>query len=77
MMPFFIFGLSIGGYLLVRSNYIQPVRQLRTEIAMFLAGAKNINQPQIDRFNPDLSYVGSFFYRSLDILRNLKDEFKS
>jgi serine phosphatase RsbU (regulator of sigma subunit) len=77
LLPIVIFLLTISGYSLVRMSYIQPVRQLRTEIAMFLAWAKTGAQQQTERFNPDLSYVGNFFYRSLDILRNFKDEFKS
>jgi hypothetical protein len=37
LLPIVIFLLTISGYSLVRMSYIQPVRQLRTEIAMFLA----------------------------------------
>lgn len=76
-LPISIFLLTVVSYLITRVSYIQPVRQLRTEIAQFLAGSKNTAFQQTDRFNPDLSYVGNFFYRSLDILRNFKEEFKS
>ncbi len=57
--------------------YVGPIDQLKKEIAHFLAGVKSGTRIPPSLFNPDLSYISSFFYRSLEILRNFKEEFQS
>ncbi len=73
--------VSMGGlgffYFFVQRTYIRPILLLRTEIAYFLAGVQSPKRLETKNLNPDLSYVGSFFHRSLEILKNFKEEFQS
>lgn len=76
-----LIGLSLffttSLYFTARKYFAAPMRQLRQEVAYFLAGVTG--KPRIDTegYTPDAAYVVSFFYRSLDILRNFKEEFQS
>jgi len=75
------FGFSIlswvGIYFFLKKTYIDPIRILRTEIAHFLAGVQSPKKLDTKSQNPDISYIGNFFHRSLEILRNFKEEFQS
>lgn len=64
-------------YLYLKAGYIEPIRILRTEIAHFLAGVQSPRKLDTTSQNPDVSYVGNFFHRSLEILKNFKEEFQS
>lgn len=64
-------------YLFLKRTYIDPIRILRTEIAHFLAGVQSPRRLNTNVQNPDISYVGNFFHRSLEILKNFKEEFQS
>ncbi len=76
-----LFGLSLffltGLYFTARRYFAAPVRQMRQEIAYFLAGVTGKPRVDTDSYTPDAAYVISFFYRYLDILRNFKEEFQS
>lgn len=75
------FGFTIVSwaslYLYLKAGYIEPIRILRTEIAHFLAGVQSPRKLDTTSQNPDISYVGNFFHRSLEILKNFKEEFQS
>lgn len=64
-------------FVLMQFVYVMPIAVLRKEIAYFLAGARQTKRLEASPLNPDLSYVTSFFHRSLEILKNFKEEFKS
>jgi serine phosphatase RsbU (regulator of sigma subunit) len=64
-------------YFVARIYFANPIRILRTEIAYFLAGITDKKRIDTTSFTADSAYVISFFYRSLDILRNFKEEFQS
>jgi len=76
---FFGLTLTFWGllYLFLKKTYIDPIRILRTEIAHFLAGVKSPKRLDTNLQNQDISYVGNFFHRSLEILKNFKEEFQS
>lgn len=76
---FFGFTLIFWGllYLFLKRTYIDPIRILRTEIAHFLAGVQSPRHLNTNIQNQDISYVGNFFHRSLEILKNFKEEFQS
>lgn len=56
---------------------IKPIRSLKKEIAFFITGSKQGGALTIGNMNPDVRYVITFFNKSLEILRNFKEEFKS
>ena len=64
-------------YFVAYIYFAHPIRVLRGEIAYFLAGITNKARIDTSHFTTDSAYVISFFYRSLDILRNFKEEFQS
>ncbi len=64
-------------FVIMQFIYVRPIAMLRHEIAYFLAGARQTNRLDDIPLNPDLAYVASFFHRSLEILRNFKEEFQS
>ena len=71
------FLTSTGFYFVARKYFAVPIHQLRQEIAYFLAWVTGKPRINTDGYAPDAAYVVSFFYRSLDILRNFKEEFQS
>jgi hypothetical protein len=64
-------------YLFLKYTYVNPIRILRTEIAHFLAGVPSPKKLNTNVQNQDISYVGNFFHRSLEILKNFKEEFQA
>lgn len=64
-------------YAYLKQRYMEPIRTLRTEIAHFLAGAPSPKRLDTSAQTADISYVGSFFHRSLEILKTFKEEFQS
>lgn len=65
--------LSLLAYL----TSIKPIRSLQKEIAFFITGSKQGGAITVGNMNPDVRYVITFFNKSLEILRNFKEEFKS
>ncbi len=76
-----LLGISIFSYIVIyiylKYTYVNPIRILRTEIAHFLAGVPSPVRLKTGSKNQDISYVGNFFHRSLEILKNFKEEFQT
>lgn len=56
---------------------IKPVKSLKKEIALFLAGSKQAGALTVGNVNPDVRFVINFFNKSLEILKSFKEEFKA
>lgn len=56
---------------------IKPVRSLKKEIAFFLTGSQQGGSLTVGNVNPDVRFVINFFNKSLEILKNFKEEFKA
>jgi serine phosphatase RsbU (regulator of sigma subunit) len=56
---------------------IKPIRSLKKEIAFFLTGSKQWTTLAVGNMNPDVRFVINFFNKSLEILKNFKEEFKA
>ena len=56
---------------------IKPIRSLKKEIAFFLTGSKQGGVLTVGNMNPDVRFVINFFNKSLEILKNFKEEFKA
>ncbi len=56
---------------------IKPIRSLKKEIAFFLTGSKQGSSLVVSNMNPDVRFVINFFNKSLEILKNFKEEFKA
>lgn len=67
--------LILSGLAYVTS--IKPIRSLKKEIAFFLTGSKQGGALKIGNMNPDVRFVINFFNKSLEILKNFKEEFKA
>ncbi|NDK19591.1 SpoIIE family protein phosphatase [Candidatus Gracilibacteria bacterium] len=65
--------LSIIAY----TTSIKPIRILKKEIALFLTGAQKGESLTVENMNPDVRFVINFFNKSLEILKNFKEEFKA
>ena len=65
--------LSIIAY----TTSIKPIRILKKEIALFLTGAQKWESLTVENMNPDVRFVINFFNKSLEILKNFKEEFKA
>lgn len=63
--------------LLAYVTSIKPVRGLKKEIAFFLTGSKRGGSLLVGNMNPDVRFVINFFNKSLEILKNFKEEFKA
>lgn len=64
-------------FLIANRLYMRPVKDLKKEIAMFLAGSKKDGQLTGEYYNPDIRFVTNFFNKSLEILKNFKEEFQA
>lgn len=72
-----IFALQTFVYaLLTWVVLISPIRNLRKQVAYFIAGVRSTGLPP-PRGYPDLTYIIGFFNRSFEILWNFKEEFKA
>lgn len=76
-LPLVFLLVLIGLGVLVEMAYIAPGKEIRREIARFIAGGKDLSPIGPFPLNPDLTFAGDFFVRSLQILKNFKDEFHS
>lgn len=56
---------------------IKPIHSLKKEIAFFLTGSKQWGVLTVGNMNPDVRFVINFFNKSLEILKNFKEEFKA
>lgn len=64
-------------YLFVKSIIISPINELRREIASFLTWWKVNKKFEIKSANPSVQYIISFFNKSVEILKNFKEELMS
>lgn len=72
-----IFALQTFAYAaLTWALLISPIRQLRRQVAYFIAGVRSTGLPPPKGY-PDLTYIIGFFNRSFEILWNFKEEFKA
>ncbi len=72
-----IFALQTFTYaLLTWIVLISPIRNLRKQVAYFIAGVRSSGLPPPKGY-PDLTYIIGFFNRSFEILWNFKEEFKA
>ncbi len=72
-----VFALQTFAYaLLTWIVLISPIRNLRRQVAYFIAGVRSTGLPPPKGY-PDLTYIIGFFNRSFEILWNFKEEFKA
>ena len=64
-------------YLFIRTNITNPIFALKKEIADFLSGWKKWQQIKIVSSDPYVLFIINFFNRSLEILKNFKEELHS
>jgi phosphoserine phosphatase RsbU/P len=64
-------------YLFIYWAILKPINELRLEIAIFLTWWKRWQKMAINSPNPAMQYVLSFFNKSLEILKNFKEELRS
>jgi len=64
-------------YAFVKSVIIHPINELKKEIASFLTWWKINKKFEIKSANPSIQYIASFFNKSLEILKNFKEELMS
>lgn len=64
-------------YLFVYTTVIVPIWNLKKEIASFLTWWKKWKQIELKSSNPTMQYIIGFFNKSLEILKNFKDELRS
>lgn len=81
MYTIYIPMIAMGEIILLSSlayfTSIKPVRSLKKEIAFFLTGSKQGGALMVGNMNPDVRFVINFFNKSLEILKNFKEEFKA
>ncbi|OIP53032.1 hypothetical protein AUK10_03035 [Candidatus Gracilibacteria bacterium CG2_30_37_12] len=74
-------GIAIGEIIILSGlayiTSIKPIRSLKKEIAFFITGSKEGTSLTVGNMNPDARYVINFFNKSLEILKNFKEEFKA
>lgn len=61
----------------IRNVYVLPIYSLKKEIALFLSGSHSEDTLSISGLNSDANFIINFFNKSLQILRNFKDEMKA
>ena len=61
----------------IRAVYVVPIYSLKKEIALFLTGARSEDSLSVSGLNSDANFIINFFNKSLQILRNFKDEMKA
>ncbi|MCK9272807.1 PP2C family protein-serine/threonine phosphatase [Candidatus Gracilibacteria bacterium] len=64
-------------YFFTFTSIIKPISDLKREIAQFLTGGKKGQSLEFSGANPEIKYIISFFNRSLEMLKNVKEEFIS
>ncbi len=73
-----LFGVElIAFYVFIYSALLSPIIQLKKEIALFLAWEKKWQKMTINSSNPIMQTVLNFFNKSLEILKNFKEELRS
>lgn len=75
--PTIILAEFIVFYYFVKSALIYPINELKKEIASFLTWWKVNKKFEIQSANPSVQYIISFFNKSLEILKNFKEELMS
>lgn len=71
-----LIGQTIVYAAVARAVLTAPIRQLRKQVAYFIAGVRTGGLP-LPKGYPDLTYIINFFNRSFEILWNFKDEFRA
>lgn len=64
-------------YFFTFTSIIKPISDLKREIAQFLTWWKKWQSLEFSGANPEIKYIISFFNRSLEMLKNVKEEFIS
>lgn len=67
----------ISFYFFVSSTFLTPVNELKKQISLFLTIWTSSWKLEMNTAHPSMKYVISFFNKSLEILKNFKDELKS
>lgn len=67
----------ISFYFFVSSTFLTPVNELKKQISLFLTIWTGSWKLEMNTAHPSMKYVISFFNKSLEILKNFKDELKS
>jgi len=58
-------------------SLLSPIVKLKREIALFLTGGKRGASLELASRNPEMRFIVGFFNRSLEILKNFKEELQS
>lgn len=61
----------------IKSSFLDPINEIKKEIALFLTWWKRWEKIIISSSNPSMQYIVSFFNKALEILKNFKDELRS
>jgi hypothetical protein len=77
LLALLLYGQIIGVLLYIRSVYVVPIYSLKKEIALFLTGSRSEEALSVSGLNNDANFIINFFNKSLQILRNFKDEMKA
>lgn len=78
-MLFFLFILAqiLLVILWVYAIYARPIHSLNQDIALFLTGVQSESNLKGNTLNKEMNFVIDFFVKSLEILKNFKDEIRS
>ncbi len=64
-------------FIVAYTTLISPINRLKKEIALFLTGGKKGSQLALISRNPEMRFIIGFFNKSLEILKNFKEELQS
>lgn len=67
----------IAIFIMAYTTLISPINRLKKEIALFLTGGKKGSQLALISRNPEMRFIIGFFNKSLEILKNFKEELQS
>jgi hypothetical protein len=67
----------IVSYVIAQSMLISPIIRLKKEIAQFITGGKRGSALELTSRNPEMRFIVDFFNKTLNFLKNFKDEFQS
>jgi hypothetical protein len=64
-------------YAVAQFSILSPIIKLKREIALFLTGGKRGSSLDLVSRNPEMRFIVNFFNKSLEILKNFKEELQS
>ena len=64
-------------FVVAQFSLLSPIVKLKREIALFLTGGKRGASLELASRNPEMRFIVGFFNRSLEILKNFKEELQS